>query len=248
MNNIRIGLLSAPDMPMLGQQIQAILDAGLRIDALIMDSLPVKGRDLALHEERTEGQLPPIPLHAFMSHRIPCYNVENHNWQGMRELLKYLDIDVLVNAGTPRILKASTISAAPLGVINCHPGLLPLFRGCTCVEWAIYLDEPVGNTVHVMTEGIDEGPILLTEPLAFTPIDSYLDVRVNVYKAGHRLMAKALKMISEGCLDPVGRPQCEGRYFKPIEQNKLDEVKRRLAAGKYRFQNELPPGHNDAAA
>lgn len=51
--------------------------------------------------------------------------------------------------------------------MNCHPGLLPKFRECTCVEWAVYLDEEVGNTVHFMNEKIDEGPIIVQEALHF---------------------------------------------------------------------------------
>lgn len=226
---------------MLGRQMKAILDAGIRVDALIMDALPAKHKDLVIHEERTEGRLPPIPMHVFASNHVPSYNVENHNWPGMSKLIGSLDIDILVNAGTPRILKTSTLSAARLGVLNCHPGLLPSFRGATCVEWAAYLDEPIGNTVHVMTEGIDEGPILLAEPLAFSQSDRYVDVRVKVFESGHRLLAKVLKMISEDRLDPAGVAQGKGRYFKPIENEKLDEVKRRLAAGLYRFQRESPP-------
>ena len=62
----------------------------------------------------------------------------------------YQKIDLLVNAGTPRILKSNLLKAPSIGVINCHPGILPDFRGCTCVEWAIYLDQPIGNTVHLI--------------------------------------------------------------------------------------------------
>src|SRR5439155_416003 len=143
----------------------------------------------------------------------------------------------LVNAGTPRILGPEMLGASTVGVVNCHPGLLPRFRGCTCVEWAVYLDEEVGNTVHFMNERIDEGPIVLQEALNFTKNDTYVDVRVKVYEHGHRLLARGVaKIIAENLRPEKLEPQRDGRYWDVIGRDKMDEVLRKLAAGAYAFQ------------
>ncbi len=147
--------------------------------------------------------------------------------------MKELELDVLVNAGTPRILKTHLLRATPIGVLNCHPGLLPMFRGCSCVEWAIYHDQPVGNTIHLMSEGIDEGAVLLRDAVEITRDDDYVDVRVKVYEAGHSLMAVALKGLMEGSLDPAGEEQAEGNYYKPIPDELLAIVKDKLRNGTY---------------
>ncbi len=234
---MKIGVLTTVDAPLLGRQIQDILDAGQRIEAIIFDSQSVSERDHKIHEERTGGHLPPVPLWRFEKHAIPCYFVARHDSSETTQLVRQLGLDVLINGGTPRILKGSILDMPRFGVLNCHPGLLPMFRGCTCVEWAIYLDEQIGNTVHRMTEGIDEGPVLLSEPLTFAKTDGYIDVRVKVYAHASRMMGKALRLLDCGEMSEKDfTPQKEGRYFRVIDAEKMREVLAKLDAGLYRFQ------------
>ena len=234
---MRIGLLSTNNSPLLGYYIQQIVECGLSISAVILDSKSLSDRDIELHIERTANRMPPIPLAKFESLHIPIYDVENHSSKQTVDLVRSANLDILVNAGTPRILKKPIIEATRLGVLNCHPGLLPLFRGCTCVEWAIYLDEPIGNTVHLMTEKIDEGPIIALEELSFSKSDSYVDVREKVYRAGFRLISNCLKGLSEGTITPDNYIiQGDGRYFRPIDQDKMKVVFDKLRAGRYAFQ------------
>ena len=46
--------------------------------------------------------------------------------------------------------------------INIHAGISPFYRGCDCNFWA--LNEKnyhlVGTTIHLLTKGLDSGPIL----------------------------------------------------------------------------------------
>ena len=157
---LKIGLLSAKGAPMLGQQIASLIDYKVHIDALVLDKKEPRQRDLEIYQDRTGGKMPPMDLNNFGRDQFSVYCVENHNDAETINIVRELGLDILVNAGTPRILKRPILDAPHMGVLNCHPGLLPEFRGCTCVEWALYLDEQVGNTIHWMSEGIDEGPIL----------------------------------------------------------------------------------------
>jgi len=236
---LKLGLLSAPGTMMLGQQIKAILDRGIPISDLILDEKGPAARDLGIHEERTAGRMPDLGIDAFNGDRFRVHRVRNHNDPVVADLVKELGLDVLVNAGTPRILKTPLLRATPIGVLNCHPGLLPMFRGCSCVEWAIHLDQAVGNTIHLMSEGIDEGPVLLREEVEITSDDDYVGVRVKVYQAGHRLMAAALAGLMDGSLDPAGEEQAEGRYFKPMSDELLAEVKEKLRRGAYAGQTAI---------
>ena len=121
--------------------------------------------------------------------------------------------------------------------MNCHPGLLPKYRGCTSVEWAIYNDDQVGNTVHLMTEGIDEGPVLIKEGLSFTKNENYYDIRIKVFNAGARLMAEAVFGLQTGkiTIDDF-ETQSNGNYYNVIEDNKMTCIHRKLNNGKYKYQ------------
>ena len=165
MEKIKIALLSTQKTEILGHIINKFDDYKINIEAIIFDpKLPDK-KHFQIWNERTNGEIPFISMDTFEKESIPCYFFQNHSSSITEKFVKEKNIDILVNAGTPRILKSNLINAPTIGIVNCHPGILPDFRGCTCVEWAIYLDKPVGNTVHIMTEKIDEGPIILKESI-----------------------------------------------------------------------------------
>jgi methionyl-tRNA formyltransferase len=232
--NLRVGLLGTLDAPFLGHIARELLDREIAIDAILLDSKSETPRDRAIHEERTGGRLPPVPLESFADRTPPSFFVDSHNSETTGALVRRLGLDLLLNAGTPRILKAPILGAPTIGVLNAHPGLLPRFRGCTAVEWALYLDEPVGVTVHLMTEGIDEGPILAQEPVTVTRGDGYVDVRVKVHEAANRLLAESVEGLARGSLAAADfKPQGEGRYFSVIEPDKMDTLKRKLERGEY---------------
>lgn len=234
---MRIGVLGTADAPLLGHLLAELLAADIAVTAVILDAKGQHPRDHAIHAERTAGRMSPISLEAFEDAHVPFYFVADHRSSATVRLLRALSVDLLVNGGTPRILPPEVLDAVPVGVVNCHPGLLPRFRGCTCVEWAIYLDEPVGNTVHFMDERIDEGPIVVQEAIAFSRQDRYVDVRIKVYDHGHKLLARAVRMIEEKQLSRTSLPpQGPGTYFGVIEEDKMHKVIDKLARGAYRFQ------------
>lgn len=233
----RVSLLGTLDAPFLGYIIREFIAQGISIDSVILDSKAMSAKDWAIHEERTQGRFPLIPLDQFEEHNIPFYFVNNHVSGVTVNLLRKRGIDILVNSGTPRVLNSHILNAPKRGVINCHPGLLPKYRGCTCVEWAIYFNEQVGNTVHFMTPKIDEGPIILKEALVFSKQDYYVDIRTKVYRHGIELLANAVnKIIAEDITCESLEPQPEGQYFKPIEPEKMREVIGKLQRGEYAYQ------------
>jgi methionyl-tRNA formyltransferase len=223
--------------PLLGYLIEQFKKENTPIDALIMDSVPMNQKDHQIFQERTAGRLPYMPIENLESYMVPTYFVKDHRSSQTAALVKHLNLDLLVNAGTLRILKNDILTAPRIGVVNCHPGMLPKFRGCTCVEWAIYLDEQVGNTIHFMTEGIDDGPIVLKEGLTFSKKDTYVDIRVAVYKHGLNLLARGVNKIINEHITPQSLPKAlEGPYFKVIGQSEMNAALDKLRNGQYAFQ------------
>ena len=52
----------------------------------------------------TGGRLPAVPLSTFAEH-TDCYDVRDHNDPETRTLIKELELGLLINAESPRILK-----------------------------------------------------------------------------------------------------------------------------------------------
>ena len=83
-----------------------------------------------------------------------------------------LDLDAAVVVAFGQILPKEVLEAPRLGCFNLHASLLPRWRGAAPIHRAIMAgDAETGVQVMRMTEGLDEGPILLSQstPIAAPP-------------------------------------------------------------------------------
>ncbi len=78
-----------------------------------------------------------------------------------------LQADVAVVAAYGLILPKAVLDAPRAGCLNIHASLLPRWRGAAPIQRAILAgDAETGVTIMQMEEGLDTGPMLLTEELA----------------------------------------------------------------------------------
>lgn len=207
---------------------------GIPIAANILDG-SLDDRSKNIQTERTQGFFNWPDFKDVESYEIPRYDVVNHNGEETVNLLKDLKVDIIINAGTPRILKKSILDLPTQGVVNTHPGMLPAYRGCTVVEWALYNDDPVGATCHFMTERIDEGSIIYSEVMPIAHGDRYEAVRSNMIYHWACVTAKGIeKIIKEGTTMRTLPFQGAGTYYKVIPEDKLMIVKEKLLKESYR--------------
>ncbi|MDR0535052.1 MAG: hypothetical protein LBG65_01635 [Puniceicoccales bacterium] len=69
------------------------------------------------------------------------------------------------------LVRAEVLALSGDGVLNCHMGILPHYRGMDVVEWP-FLEgktEHVGMTVHFMDKGVDTGDILAVRHMEPAP-------------------------------------------------------------------------------
>ena len=124
---------------------------------------------------------------------IPFYFVEHHNSARSLALIKALGCSFLLNAGTPRKLSSSILSSTVGGVLNIHPGALPSYRGKNCSEWAVFHDDRVFLSAHIMEDEYDEGDVLGTSEVHWRSCNSYLDFRRTVYLKSFELASKVCR-------------------------------------------------------
>ena len=233
---LRFAILAGDEAPYLGFICDALFELDMVPHCVIVDSRRPTAKDIEIEKERTEGKLVYGRDGKGTLNQVSRVHLDNHNSKETIDCIKSNDIELLISAGTPRILGSEILRAPPNGILNCHPGILPHFRGCTCVEWAIYLDQPVGNSVHFMSPGIDEGPVVMTEECPIVLGDSYSDVRVRVYRHGFGLLARAAKYVSTAHLCPAEfPPQGRGTYYKPINTSALQEARKKINNGTYKY-------------
>lgn len=75
--------------------------------------------------------------------------------------------DRVVSFGYRHILRKPVLDTAKLPVLNLHMSLLPFNRGAHPNFWAWADGTPHGVTIHEMTAGLDEGPIVAQRVISF---------------------------------------------------------------------------------
>lgn len=101
---------------------------------------------------------------------LRMYKLEDINDQSFVNIIKGLNLDLIVSFPQPQIIKKTLLKIPKLGIINVHPGMLPKYRGPAPLFWALMNDEKyLGLTTHFMDEKIDNGPILVQRKI---PIDT----------------------------------------------------------------------------
>ena len=107
--------------------------------------------------------------------------------------------DWIALAGYMRILSSAFLDRWRDRVVNIHPSLLPSFPGLDTHRRALEAGVRVhGCTVHFVTSGVDEGPIIAQAALAVRPDDSEASLATRVLELEHRLYAEALADIVSG--------------------------------------------------
>ena len=229
---MRLGILSTSHAPLLWYQV-SLLDFLEDDDIIIiMDSAKQTDLERELWVKRTGGMFEKMALpliRAFQNkiNKIKIKSVNNHNDNEILEIIESSKISLLLNAGTPRRLKKSILNSTSQGVLNVHPGILPKYRGCTCVEWALHNADPVGNTAHFMDEGYDSGPVVRTKVVGGLEGLTYQQIRVRVHQEGCQLAADVVRFLFDRNMKWSDFPQQnekESMYWKPIDDVVLEKL------------------------
>ena len=113
------------------------------------------------------------------------------------------------------LLRRDLLAASGAGVLNCHMGTLPKYRGMDVIPWPILEDDlaSLGLTVHFMDEGLDTGDILTWRRIPARPGETIQ----QIYDRFEPVMVRDMV---QTCLEVVGgtavrKPQRldEGRQY-----------------------------------
>lgn len=119
--------------------------------------------------------------------------------QAMLAALRDAGADVVVLSGYMKALGPSVLAAYAGRLVNVHPSLLPRYGGRGMYgdrvhEAVLAAGEPEsGATVHLVEEGIDEGPVLAQQRVPVLPDDSLDSLRARVMAVEGQLLVSALR-------------------------------------------------------
>ncbi len=217
MSRLRLAFMGTPDFAV--PTLQALIAAGHEVAAVY--SQPPRPANRG-------HKLTPSPVHraaeaAGIEVRTP------RTLRDVEEQAKFaaLGLDAAVVVAYGLILPAAVLWAPRLGCFNLHASILPRWRGAAPIQRAIWAgDDETGVAVMAMSEGLDEGPIVLEERIDIGPADTAGTIHDRLSAIGGPLMVDALALLAAGRARP--RPQAaEGiTYARKIlkEEAKIDFV------------------------
>jgi folate-dependent phosphoribosylglycinamide formyltransferase PurN len=137
------------------------------------------------------------------------------------ELLSdFLNSDIYIIFGSSYIKGKLLNFLIKKRAINIHMGVSPFYRGTDCNFWAIYDNNPhlVGSTIHLLTKGLDSGPILY-HAMSNIKKNTFEYTMSTVKSAFHSI----IKRINDRSMFKI-RPEKQNkfkeiRYSKKIEFN-----------------------------
>jgi len=166
-----------------GTNLQALLDAGLRVVAVASNVAGAR----ALARAEAEG----IATAAFELDDYPDRDARDG---AMADWLEGQGVELVVCAGYMQLLRPSLLERFPQRVVNVHPAPLPEFPGAHPLEDLLAAGAPAAAaTVHFVDNGIDTGEVIASEPVPVLADDTVDSLRMRVHDAEHRLLPRVVR-------------------------------------------------------
>ena len=207
---MRLAFMGTPDFAV--PSLAELIASGHEIVAVYSQPPKPKGR----------GQkLTPSPVQAFAEAMgLPVFTPASMKSPEAIADFQSLDLDAACVVAYGQILKPEVLEAPRLGCFNLHGSLLPRWRGAAPIQRAIMAgDRQTGVQIMRMSEGLDEGAILLSEVLPITADDTAAGLSERMSVIGATLWTRALAAIERGGVTEtpqVGEPTY-ARKITPAE-------------------------------
>ena len=115
--------------------------------------------------------------------------------------LRRHDVELVALAGYMRLLSPEFIAAWPDRILNIHPSLLPLHKGLDTHRRALIAgDLWAGCSVHLVTDELDDGPVIAQSKIRIRPRDDADTLAARVLEEEHKLYPQALDQFAQSLL------------------------------------------------
>lgn len=188
-----------------GSNLQAIIDAieAGQVEAQIVCVISNKRDVGALERARKHGIkdlfVDPKPFAGRPDSR------ETYD-RALLEVLQQHEVDLVLLAGYMKIVTGVLVNAYANRMMNIHPSLLPSFPGLDVqkktIDWGCKL---AGCSVHFVTEGVDEGPIIIQAAVPILDDDTPETLAARILVQEHKVYPRAVQLFVEGRLRVDGR-------------------------------------------
>jgi phosphoribosylglycinamide formyltransferase-1 len=120
--------------------------------------------------------------------------------------LQARNVGLVCLAGYMRIVGRPILDVFKHRILNIHPSLLPSFPGLDAQRQALeYGVHVTGATVHLVTDGLDDGPIVAQRAVPVLAGDSVQTLSARILVEEHRIYPEAIGLVLGGAWSIDGR-------------------------------------------
>jgi phosphoribosylglycinamide formyltransferase 1 len=149
---------------------------------------------------------------------IPCAIVDHKIYparedfeKAMQAVLEHYQIEIVCLAGFMRLLTPWFVAQWQGRLLNIHPALLPAYRGLHTHERALADGARIhGCTVHFVSPGMDEGPIIAQAEVPVLEADTPDSLAARVLAQEHILYPAALAGVAAGLVSAQANCSASG--------------------------------------
>ncbi|MCA9192100.1 MAG: hypothetical protein KDB03_10065 [Planctomycetales bacterium] len=107
--------------------------------------------------------------------------------------------DVIASIYYRHMIKKPVIDACERRIFNLHPSLLPRYRGCSSLTWAMINGEAqAGFSYHFVDEGCDTGNIIIQQAIDIEDFDSQATLYQRVGFMAMSRFSEVLELVLSG--------------------------------------------------
>ena len=150
---------------------------------------------------------------------IPVFTPKSLKSEDEQSAFRSLNADAAVVVAYGLILPKAILDAPRLGAWNGHASLLPRWRGAAPIQRAIMAgDSETGVMIMQMDEGLDTGPVALTETVEITPAMTTGELHDKLADVTAKLMVEAMSRLETGELPVTAQPDEGVTYAAKISK------------------------------
>lgn len=163
------------------------------------------------------------------SYTNQLFVVTSLNDESLIKSLNENKMDLLL-LGQSGIIPKSVIKTPNIGILNAHPGILPMYQGLDPFFWAIFNNDfnNVGSTLHFVNEGIDTGPILLMKKYEWRGDETIKNLDFRLYNECIDIMLTGLHRIFNNTYTSQDQGN-NGNYYSMMNRKKIKDVSLKLS-------------------
>ncbi len=133
--------------------------------------------------------------------------------------LEGLEPEISTVVAYGHILSREVLELPKEGSVNVHASLLPELRGAAPINWAVARGyDRTGVTIMRMTEGMDEGPILLQRELPIASDDTATGLHLRLAEIGAEALLRALALLEVGKLEEREQDHERATYAPKVDR------------------------------